>query len=430
MDHNRSTTRKICAGVVSVCAATTAFADQFSLSAGASLELHDNAPLVKEEESDLIRVAGVQLGYRRPEGSVTADVNYSFERRDYLHDTEEDRSSINGNTSATWHIAPRRLNAVFFHQISQELTNRSGPDVSSNQEDRSILTAGFDGFLHFSPADTVVISPRFVDVDFEESDDSNSQRASLATTWNHALGQLSRLSLSGNYDHVTFDDSSEDYDGQGLMLSYHTSLSRLSYQLGVGYNRIDRDEGRDFSGASYNFGIDYKGDSGFSAGATLISQLTDSSIGLSGYELSNTNFRSNDSNFDEPDTIEKTQFDLFVDQQFSASSTAHFGIGYLKDDYKETLQDEETAYVQLGYRYTINSFWGISADARYERAKFLDDPADLRHNTTRAALTLTYKPLRALDVSLSVGQEKRTANVSTSEYTDNFAIFGVQYRFF
>jgi hypothetical protein len=200
--------------------------------------------------------------------------------------------------------------------------------------------------------------------------------------------------------------------------------------VGGGYNRIDRDEGKDFSGASYNMGFDYNGPGGFSSGATFISQLTDSSIGLSGHELSNNNFRSNDSNFDQPDTIEKSQFDLFADQKFSASSTVHAGIGYLKDDYKETLQDEEIAYGQLGYRYTINTFWGISAEARYERTKFLDDPANLRYNTTRGTVTLTYKPLRALDLNFTVGQEKRTANVSTSEYTDNFGILGMLYRFF
>jgi hypothetical protein len=413
-----------------MCAAATAFADQLTLAGSASLELHDNAPLVKEEESDLIRVAGIDIGYKRPEGSVTGDLGYSFERRDYLHDTESDQNSINGNTAVTWHVAPRRLDAVFFHQIAQELTDRTGPDVSSNQEERSILIGGFDGYLHFSPVDSVVVSPRFSDVHFEESTDSNSQRSSLGTTWNHEIGQLSTLSLTGNYDHVTFDDSSEDYDGQGLMLGYSTTLSRLGYRVGGGYNRIDRDEGKDFSGASYNMGFDYNGPGGFSSGATFISQLTDSSIGLSGHELSNNNFRSNDSNFDQPDTIEKSQFDLFADQKFSASSTVHAGIGYLKDDYKETLQDEEIAYGQLGYRYTINTFWGISAEARYERTKFLDDPANLRYNTTRGTVTLTYKPLRALDLNFTVGQEKRTANVSTSEYTDNFGILGMLYRFF
>jgi hypothetical protein len=404
--------------------------DQVSLVGGAALELHDNAPLIKEEESDLVRVVSAEVGYQRTEEAVVADVDYSLQRRDYLHDTQGDQNTINGNTALTWHIQPRRLDAVFYHQVAQQITNRTGPDVTSNQEERSILTAGFDGFLHFSPVDALVLRPRFSDIQFEESDDSNSQRASLAATWTHVLNSLSGLDLTGNYDRVTFDDSSEDYDGQGLMLGYHSALSRLNYQVGVGYNKIDRDEGKDFSGSSVNMGLDYKGESGFSGGATFIRQLTDSSIGLSGFELSNRNFNSNDSNFDEPDTILKNQFDMYVDQRFSAASAVHLGIGYLKEDYKETLQDQNSAYIQLGYSYTLNTFWSVAADVHYERSKFLDDPNDLRYNTTRSTLTVTYKPLRALDVSLGVGQEKRTANVAATEYTDNFAILGAKYRFF
>lgn len=431
MDHNRSTTRKICAGVVSVYAAASALAaDQLTLVGGARLELHDNAPLVKDEESDLVRVASAEVGYKKPDGALTADLNYRAERRDYLHDTQGDQNVINGSSSLTWHIAPRLLDAVLFHQIQNQQTNRTGPDVSGNQEERSIITAGFDGFLHLSAVDALTLSPRFADVNFQDSTDSNSQRSSLGATWSHALGQLSALDLTGNYDHVTFDDSVNDYDGQGLMLGYHTTLARLGYQAGFGYNRINRDEGKDFNGTTAKVGFDYKTDSGFSGGAMYVRQLTDSSIGLSGLELSNDHFRSNDSNFQQPDTIQKNQLDIFADQQFSASSSAHFGAGYLKEDYKETLRDQDVGYVQLGYRYQLNTFWSFGADARYERTKFLDDPSNLRYNTTRGTLSVTYNPLRALDLSFTVGQEKRTANVSISEYTDNFGIFGVQYRFF
>lgn len=431
MDHNRSTTRKICAGFVSVCAAASAIAaDQLSIAGGARLEMHDNAALVKDKKSDLVRVASVDVGYKKPEGSVTTELDYRVERLDYLHDTQGDQNVINGNTALIWHIQPRQLDAVFYHQISQQTTNRTGPDVTSNQQERSILTAGFDGFLHFTPVDSLVLSPRFADVNFQDSTDSNSQRSTLGATWTHELGKLSGLDLTGNYDHVTFDESSNDYDGQSLMLGYHAALSRLSYQVGAGYNRINRDEGKDFNGSTVKTGFDYKGESGLSVGAIYVRQLTDSSIGLSGLELTNQRFRSNDSNFDQPDTIQKDQFDFYVDQSFGAASSAHFGIGYLKEDYQETPSDQNVSYAQLGYSYSLNSFWSLSADARYERSKFLDDPNDLRYNTTRGTVGVAYKPLRSLELSLSVGQDKRTANISTSEYTDNFAIFGLQYRFY
>jgi hypothetical protein len=431
MNHNRSSTKKIGAGVLMLCAAESGFAaDQLTISGGASLEFHDNAPLTTKKESDLIRVANVDIGYKKPEGSVTLDLNYQFERHDYLHNTQGDENAINGNTSLVWQIQPRQLNAVLYHQISQQMTNRSGLDVSSNREERSIITGGVDGFLHFSPVDSLIVSPRFVDIKFQDTTESNSQRSTLATTWEHKLGPLAALGLTGNYNHVTFDDSQNDYDAPSVMLNYKAALSRLSYQAGVGYNRINRDQGPDMNGSMINLSADYKGESGWNSGGNFAHQLTDSSIGFSGLEISNDNFESNDSNFEEPDTIEKDQLDLYLNGRLSGGHGLRFGVGYLKEDYQTTPRDQTVSYARIGYSYTVNTQWAIGVDARFDRTKFLDGIDRLHYDTTRTYLTATYTPLRPLEIRFSVGRDKRSANQESSSYTDNVGIVGVQYRFY
>jgi hypothetical protein len=440
------TARKICFGVVSVCSAASALAaDQFTLSGGGRLELHDNAPLLEDKESDLVRVASVEVGYKKPEGALTADVNYRAERSDYLHETQGNENSIDGNTALVWHAIPKRLDAMLYHQISQQVTDRRGLDVTNNREERSIVTAGVDGFLNFSPVDSLKLSPRFADVNFERSDDSNSQHSTLAANLIHKLSPLSELNLNGNYDHVTFDESSNDYDAQGLMIGYSAALARLSYNVGVGYNRVNRDEGDNVSGSMYRLGFDYHDEEGSRWGATYAHQLTDSSIGFSGIELSNTDFQANDSNFTQPSTVEKSQADIFYEQPFSASSTLRLGAGYLKDDYKEILpldtpvdpdspeqsaQDQSVEYVSAGYQYRLNSYWALGLDARFDRTKFLEHPDNLRYDTIRTYATVTYTPLRKLALSLSVGRDKRDASQSSASYTDNVGILGLKYQFF
>lgn len=448
MKHPKSkfpgkTARKICVGVVSVCGAASVMAtDQFSLSGGGRLELHDNAPLQKEKESDLVRVASIDVGYRKSEGTFLADINYRAQRSDYLHETQGNENAIDGNTSLIWHAVPRRLDAMFYHQISQQVSDRRGLDVSSNREERSIITAGVDGFLHFSPVDSLTLSPRFADVTFQDSTDSNSQHSTLGATLTHKLGSLAALDLTGNYDHVTFDESRNDYDSQSLMIGYSAALSRLRYNVGVGYNRVSRDEGDDVKGSMFRLGADYNNGEGARWGATYVHQLTDSSIGFSGLELSTTGFQSNDSNFNQPNTVEKDQADISYEQAFSASSTLRFGAGYVKDNYKETLsalapidpnnpeqsgQDQSVAYVSAGYQYRLNSYWALGLDARFDRTKFLEDPKQ-RYDTIHTYATLTYNPLRKLELTLSIGRDKRNADVSTG-YTDNVGIFGVKYQF-
>jgi hypothetical protein len=438
--------RKICVGVVSVCSAASVMAaDQFTLSGGGRLELHDNAPLQKEKESDLVRVASVEVGYKKPEGSFTADVGYRAERKDYLHETQGNENAIDGNTALIWHAIPRRLDAMLYHQISQQVTDRRGLDVSSNREERSIITAGVDGFLHFSPVDALVLSPRFVDVSFQDSTDSNSQRSTLGATWSHQLSALSALSLTGSYDDVSFDESSNDYDTQAVIFGYSAALARLSYNAGAGYNRISRDEGDDVTGSMFRFGLDYRSDGGARWGATYAHQLTDSSIGFSGMELSNSEFQSNDSNFGEPSTIEKDQADLYFEQPLSASSTLRLGVGYMEDDYKEarvgnapidpndpadSAQDQSVTYASAGYTYRVNSYWSLGLDARFDRTEFLEDPNDLRYDTIRTYANVTYTPLRKLELTFSVGRDKRNANGSATSYTDNVGILGVKYQFY
>ena len=441
----RTTARKICAGVVSVCSVTSVLAaDQLTISGGGRLELHDNAPLTKEKESDLVRVASVDIGYKKPEGSFTADIGYHAERADYLHETQGNENTINGNTSLVWHALPQRLDAMLYHQVAQQVTDRRGLDVTDNREERSIITAGVDGFLHFSPVDSLILSPRFADVDFESSTESNSQHSTLGATWNHKLNTTSALDLTGNYDHVTFDESRNDYDSESVLIGYSAALSRLSYSGGVGYNRVRRDEGDDVKGSMFRFGLDYRSEQGSRWGATYAHQLTDSSIGFSGMELSNSNFESNDSNFNQPSTIEKDQADVFFEQSFSASSSVRLGAGYLKDDYKEVVlddvpdpdapeqsaQDQSVAYVSAGYQYRLNSYWGFGLDARFDRTKFLEHPDDLRYDTLRTAASVTYNPLRKLELNLTIGRDKRNASNSAVSYTDNFGIFGVKYQFY
>jgi hypothetical protein len=147
-------------------------------------------------------------------------------------------------------------------------------------------------------------------------------------------------------------------------------------------------------------------------------------------ELSNSNFHSNDSNFQQPDTVEKDQLDVYLDEQLNAANKLHFGAGYLKEDYKTTLRDQNATYVLLGYQYSLNAFWSTGVDARFERTKFTDDPNNLNYDTTRLLVALIYKPVRPLEVRFSVGRDKRSANVSTSSYTDNIGIIGVEYRFY
>ncbi|MDB6063062.1 MAG: hypothetical protein JWM78_3165 [Verrucomicrobiaceae bacterium] len=403
-----------------------------TFSAGAGLEAHDNAGLVhSDEKSDTKRLINADVGYKKTDGAVIVDMGYNAEYGDYQHNVQSDETAINGRTALTWTIAPRQLDVVFSHQISQQLADRRGLDVASNREERSVLTGGVDGFLHLSAVDSLVFSPRVSDIRFQDSDDSNSRRATMTATLNHKLSRVSALDLTAGYDHVTFDESKNDYNSPNVMLSFNTALARLSYQIGLGANRIKRDssDSKDVNGSTVRAAIDYKGDEGSDWGASYIRQLTDSSIGLSNFELSVPNFESNDSNFDQFDIIQSNKVNAYWHQRINASSQLSLSAGFEKQDYKETPRDQSIADAQAGYQYSINSRWSTGVDAQFERTKFLDDPKS-KYDTTRVYFNVTYRPLRPLEIKFSIGQDKRNADTSALSYTDKVALIGFKYKFF
>ncbi len=403
---------------------------EFTLIGGVGLEAHDNAGLThSDEQSDTKRIVNADIGYKKNDGALNADVDYRAEYGDYVHDVQSDQTAINGSAQLTWQIAPRQLDVILDHQISQQLTDRRGLNVASNREERSVVTAGVDGYLHLSPVDSVVLAPRFSDVNYQDSNNADSKHAAMAAIWDHKISKISALDLKANYDDVKFDDSVNNYKAPSVMLSLSTALARLHYQVGIGGNRINPDNGKDFSGSSAIAAIDYHGDDAQDWGASYVRELTDSSVGLSAAELQLTNFQANDSNSNQFDIVQEDKLDAYWRDRIGVSSRLTLNTGYQKEDYKLTPRDQNIAYVQMSYLYTINSRWSTGLDARFDRTKFLDDPRS-RYDTTRLYVSAIYHPSRPLEVRFSVGQEKRNADTSALSYTDKIAMIGMRYRFF
>ncbi len=417
-------------GVVLASTLPAQASSELNLTAGARVEFHDNISRTStNEDSDVDRVARLDLGYQRDQDGLRIDLGYDAEHHDYLHDREEDETVVNGRASVVWELLPRRLDFVLDHQVSQQLSDRQGVDVSGNRELRSVLTTGVNWTSAFSPVTSLIISPRYIDVRFEESDSSNSQHAALGAALRRQLSAVASLTLSGNYSDVQFDEGDNDYRSSLLMLTYAAQLSRFSYEIGVGANQVDRDSGDDVDG--YVLRISGQRDSGATTWrGALVHELTDNAIGLSGEELALDGFVADDGNFAAIDIVERTQLDLGVEHQFSAASSLTLGVGARYDDYDSTLQDEKGYYASASYRYVLNSFWSFSANARYTETEFTDDPSDLTYEDTFFSVTADYRFSSALTTQFALIREERDASESDLSYTDNIALVSINYQFF
>jgi hypothetical protein len=406
-------------------------APNLEVDVGAGLEYHSNAARTSiDEQSDVAQLARAAVSWRDLTGPLSADIGYGVEYRDYQDDVEDDETAVNGRANLNWRALPRRLDVILQHQISETQTDLRTVDTPSNRERRSVLTGGLNGYLNFSSVDSLVISPRYTEVTFSESEQSDSQRSSVGASWVHALDAVSRFTVGGDVGRVKFNDTpQQDYDSQLVQVGYETALARLSYSVSGGVSRFDRDELDDVDGHLIRAGVNYQGD-GFDVGGNFVSELTDSSIGLSANEFSLTNFQANDTNFNQVDVIQRTQMDLFWTRQFDASRTLNLTVGATRDDYDIQPQDQDRAYVEAGYRHALSTFLTLDARARFERTEFTDDPLGREYDDTRVTLAAQYRFTQDLDATLSLSREERSADDELFEYTDNVAMLTINYRLF
>lgn len=405
-------------------------ASEFGLDLGLGAERHSNAALVSSnEKADTARLADLNLTWRNSDSALKADVGYGVQRRDFIDNVQTDQTSIDGRAALKWDVAPKVFDVIVQHQISQTLGDQRLADTTNNRERRSVLTGGVDGYLHLSSVDAIVVSPRYTDVKFNRNTQSNSQRAGTDIDWQHQINAVSSLGVSTNYTQAKFDDSVQDYNSSSVELNFATTLSRLSYSVAGGYNWIKRDNFADANGYTAKLVGAYKGE-GLEVGGSLVRELTDTSIGLSQQSYSIANFTANDTNFDQPDIVTRTQADLYVRWDLTQSTRLNAGIGATTDNYRITLRDQDQYSAHVGIAHDLSSRWSVDLSDRYQNTKFLDDPANLEYKemvvTAGARCQLNPK----LSFRFEISHLHRQANISTAEYTDKVGLVSVNYRLF
>ena len=420
---------------------------ELDLGLGARAEYHSNILRTEHDvQSDVERALIVEPGLKQLTGPLTADMQYRATYLDYLHNVETDTTQVEGRSNIQWAMLPERFNWIINHQLTDRLTDTRLPDIAQNRERRSVLTGGFDWILALGKVDSVVVKPRYVDVSFQGGTGADSKREQAELIWDHALSAVSRLQTGADYADVKFDNSADNYKYKALLISYLTELSHLSYRIGGGYNRIERDNGDNFDGYTVRVGADYHADL-LTFGGSIVRQLTDTSIGLSSVELQMPNFESSDSNYGQPSIVERTQAEIHADKQLGASSHLGGGLNYSDEDYQPPeVRHEKRRGALLGYDYAVNSRWSMRLASSYTLTDSDDGGTTTRYRDLETDATLRYAMSQAVDVNFKLANYRRRVDgngsvvvigggnvpgtpVAIENYTDNFAAIEIMARF-
>lgn len=384
---------------------------------GSTVEHTDNGlKSENNERSELESKLWLTIGARHQGPSLDLALDYRFDRLWYKHDTQEDQSTIEGNTNLRWEILNERFYLDVAHSRRNILQDSAQLDVQDNREDRDVTQVTPSYVLRFGGADTVTIAGTFTDVRYEDRDDRDSQRYGGRATWSHGLSEVDNLLLEISSTEV--ENESEvagDYRYDSVTIGYGANLSKLSYTILVGANRIERDDNRDdVDGGLVDITADYR--SGFQVWSlTAHHGITDSSFGNGNNVLED--FYRYDSSFNEVDILEETSVQLdWSSTGVCSGCTVNVGAFYEKEDYEEQPDDNQEWGVELGFRYQVTRLATAGIIYRYRDLSFDDNNLRDDYDINEVRLIFDQRLGQRLRAGVFVAAEQRNSDTGAVDY--------------
>lgn len=424
----KSNARSIAVAVVAslLAAAPPAFAAELSYGAYLGLGYTDNVTRVSEGKQDeTIATLGGQLHLNHESRRLDANIASRLEYREYLDGIYD--SEVIGNLIAkgTLDIVEERFTWTLDDTFGQSTQNQFAPVTPDNRENVNYLSTGPDFTLPFGSRNKLILSGRYVDLHYENSDLGN-QRARGEIALRRDISEASNVALIANTEQVSYDDEAQlgEYDHDEGYLSYNVDAARTQFSIDGGITQIRSggetndswlgrvDLTRQIS-PSFSLGIKLGHD--FSDAGTSFANLQDEQPGsidpvpvqqtsspfennyatISGrFARNRTDLQVHASYYDEhydvqPDLDRTRQtFDLSLQRDLNASLSSYMSIYYSRQDF-ETLDHQFTDLTAtLGLRWNFGRVSFLSFDYQfYDRN---DDTAGDDYSASEVWLRLSY----------------------------------------
>jgi Putative beta-barrel porin 2 len=401
----------------------TAAEIDFGVSAGVGRS--DNVTRTAEDEiEETIAAVGTGVSLDHQSRRLTALALGSLAYLKYLDDTYDDELIGNLLAEADLEIVPERLRWVVQDNFGQTRQVSTDPVTPDNRENFNYLTTGPDLTLPLGLRTSLLMSGRFSDVYYEDSDlGSEELFGSVAIV--RALSRESSLSLNGSVERTEQDNAllALDYDEYEAYLSYQLEAARTTLVFDAGYTELHFD---DLTSDGYLVRLE------------LIRRLTPSSaLTLAGgREFSNSAdiFRQLQQ---QGGTDTATQPVQAIANPFESTygsiewafernrTTFGFGAGYFEEDYElsDTFNRDRVAYYVTAGR-ELSRTLGVRAHAGYADESYSE--LDREFSETTAEFYLDWRLGRHVYTSLQYRWIDRGDDVAANEFDESqiWLLFG------
>ena len=409
--------------LVTMSSAVMVQAEPLTLSGGVISRFSDNVTRVSANEvSDTETRVNLSLAHQsdpgRCQSGTSADLGYgvwhdnTFESQDYV--------SLNFNGACR---LARGLSWELSDSIRDVSQNSRANDTPDNRTRKNIFSTGPVYSLMLSPVDRATVSAKYQNTEFDEPEQTDSERYIGTASWNHTFSQTFSGGLQFSTNRAELDTLREiDTDTVSILFSKSWPATRVSGSIGV-------------SEIESRFGSSAQSTEALVADLSLerdINAVTRAYIRASRELTDQTSdfdirFEEFVFNLQQTSQVEVSALDAGISRQFSGGDQLNLAVFASRSDFIGTDEIEESAGLSIGYSRPLSGLWSFQSDARYRYSTYEDDLNDENYSVEAG---LNYNLSQQLGIAGRVGHNARISETIAGDSRENWVSLSLDYRFF
>ena len=395
---------------------------QTEITGGIDTRFTDNARKASGgETSDVETRTYIRADYQSDPGLCNADLSGTLGYSHWLDSTFDNETYADIDFNGNCELANQ-----FYWDLSNNLRDVNQDsrqsDTPENRTRKNVFSTGPRYLWRLNDLNWINLSARYENTEFSEPEETDSERYVGTVAWDHLFSQTLTGGLSASYSRTEFDTGAEvDVQTARVTLSKTWATTQLSGAIGV-------------SEIETRFGTTSQSSDGLVGEIDLTRNVTPS---LDWYlrgsreltdRTSNLDIRFGEFEFNLQDSIsvETTTGATGINQRFSDRSSLNLDVYANQADYLESVEREEKAGLNVRYSRGLSErttgYLATGLDyVRYESDATDDQQMGLE-------LGAEYQASRDLSLLGRVGHQRKTSDVASREYDENWILVGLEYR--
>ncbi|TQV71775.1 hypothetical protein FKG94_19195 [Exilibacterium tricleocarpae] len=419
------------AAVVALCYGGGVSAVDVDVTVGLRTEFTDNGErAARDGTSERQDNYDIAVEFEHLQGDVEYSVDYTASEARFSEDTQEDRSSLDGEAFVRYFSADNPFHVSVSHSRRRVLNRRQDRNLLANLDERSILTAVPGLQFRVSPVDTLRLDATVSDISYRFNEERDSEQTGVMLDWQHRLSSLDQFSLSLRSSDTEFKEvDGFDYEYDSAVFTYSAQLRRLSYSIGVGYIQSSADQGDDVDGPIYTLDLTYE------TGVHRINlrgerRITDTSIGNADQNLVD-GLTGGDGTADSFDRYELSSLEVEWSTPIVCERCdLRASLRYNDEAYAEdSLQDNSETFGSIGLGYRISRFARMNFSVSRSDQQFDNPLLAQDQERDRYELRFGYDFSAETSAQVFFRYEELSSRDPESEYEESIVGLAFEQRF-